>query len=135
MTDDKSIYDMTANELYEVYENTGVSIAMQTAMAAGDGEPTAEGLEAGTKATDSFMKMIMAEGGKPPHCNEQVSKWFVAGCTMLWMNRVMEFLDTQDRGRFPQGPATLIEHVTAYSILTEQDWAAACNEILKGGEA
>ena len=34
MTEGKSIYNMTAEELYEVYENTGTSIGMQTAMAA-----------------------------------------------------------------------------------------------------
>ena len=133
MTEGKSIYSMTAEEMYEVYTNTGVSIAMQTALAAGDGEPTAEGLVAGTKATDSFMRMIMSEGGKTP--DDMVSKWFVAGCTMLWMGKMMDFLDTQDRERFPEGPATLIEHITAYSILTEQDWAEACKEILDGGDA
>tara|TARA_R100000234_G_scaffold33319_1_gene19606 strand:- start:4550 stop:4957 length:408 start_codon:yes stop_codon:yes gene_type:complete len=135
MTGDKSIYDMTADEVYDVYENTGVSIAMQTALAAGDGQPTVDALAAGARATNSFMRMIMAEGGKSLDETTQVSKWFVAGCTMLWMGKMMDFLDTQDRERFPEGPATLIEHITAYSILTEQDWESACKDILKGGEA
>ena len=131
MTEGKSIYNMTAEEVYEVYENTGTSIGMQTAMAALGKMPKA--LDAGFRATDSFMRMIMSEGGKTP--DDMVSKWFIVGCTMLWMGKMMDFLDTQERDRFPEGPATLIEHITAYSILTEQDWAEACNEIIKGGDA
>lgn len=138
MRDGESIMKMTPEEAIEVYESSGVSIAMMIAKDSVFEDPRPDhekALKAGTDAVDSFRDFILSHS----RCNNEEhteSMFHYAACTMLWMDRVHLHIDNKGRDGFPEGPVSFINDVTAYSLLTNQDWGKACEELLKqGGEA
>lgn len=138
----EDIREMTVDEALEIYENSALNVAFQIGVVSNGGreefdsrEDMGRALAKGVDAVDSFRDYILSHSKH--HC-EASRGLQMAACTMLWMSRVHTFLldgeDDKDK-RFPEGPKSFIDHVTAYSVLTEQDWGAACEEVLASEEA
>ena len=134
MNEGESIMRMTPEEAIDVYENSAISIAMTLTKSMVDGREFDEGkvLKASMDLADSFREFILSHS-RFPLGEEGGSKFHYAACTMLWMDRVHRYIESEGRERFPEGPLTFLNHVSAYAILTEQDWSTACEELLKQG--
>ena len=135
------ITTLTVDEALEIYENSGLCIAFQMGTYANGGkeefkspEDMAAALSSGTNAIDSFKDYILSHAR---HREEAVRGLHIAACVMLWMSRVHTHIldgDGDRKDKYPEGPKSFIEHVTAYSILTDQDWGTACEEVLTSEE-
>ena len=130
--EEQSIMNLTPVEAIAVYEGSGVKIAMTVAKdfsMSRDDAPKDKALAAGIKACDSFRDFILSHSRCEPSEHTE-TKFHYAACTMLWMDRVHMYIENKGRDQFPDGPLTFIDHVTAYSLLSDQTWGEACEELL-----